>query len=327
MLNLRDKYELMESDDPRKDKAKFIQMQHEQLSNMFYHLQSLLKGSDIYSLEINQSNVIANFKRPKISLELNCHDSRSCALETINFKRYEALDSSIIYGVFDYLNSLNKEKSIFFDIGANEGIYTLSALKRKRALEVHAFEAVPETMKRLKSNLILNKVSIDQLNNVAISNKIGEQEFTYVPFLSGSSSFVNLINDKSATKIKVKTKTLDFYCDEMRVIPDFIKVDVEGSEHLVMEGFKNTLKKIKAKPIIFIEILRKWSEKYGVKANDLYQDILSIGFKGYVLDKKSVLEICNEITEKTISTNFLFLPEEFKDLQILKIFIKQNIDY
>ena len=43
MLNSRDKYELMESDDSRKDKAKFIKMQHEQLSNMFYHLQSLLK--------------------------------------------------------------------------------------------------------------------------------------------------------------------------------------------------------------------------------------------------------------------------------------------
>ena len=63
-----------------------------------------------------------------------------------------------------------------------------------------------------------------------------------------------------------------------------------------------------------------------VSANKLYQDILSIGYEGYILNIQNGLELCNEINDNTLSTNFLFLPKEFKGLKILKSFIIKNIN-
>ena len=318
MKNLRDDYDWEASLNNIEAKSTFIRQQHEQLESIFELLQSLIKGSDISSLEVSKDNVIANLDRPKISLELNFNDSRSCALETLNFKRYESKDSPIIYGTFDYLCSAKSTSPIFFDIGANEGIYKLSALKREKPLEVHAFEAVPETVNRLKANLIRNGVSLDHLNKVAVSETISSTKFTYVPGLSGSSSFKNLLNHQSARTIEVKTISLDSYCDFMEVRPDFIKIDVEGSEGLVINGFTKTLNNINSKPIMFVEILRKWSAKYGRKANDTYKQIISIGYKGYTLDQRNNLTLCPGINDETIATNFLFLPNDFTGFEALQ---------
>ena len=68
----------------------------------------------------------------------------------------------------------------------------------------------------------------------------------------------NLENLPDVKKYYIKAKTLDEYCCSNNLSPDFIKCDVEGAELLVFKGAKNTL--INNKPIVFSEILRKWSK-------------------------------------------------------------------
>ena len=46
---------------------------------------------------------------------------------------------------------------------------------------------------------------------------------------------------KGSRKIFVKTTTIDEYCTENRVVPDGIKIDVEGAERLVIEGGQQTI--------------------------------------------------------------------------------------
>ena len=303
-------------------KKEYIKNQSEKLSNSLSFLKDSIINTDIESLCINDEKFIASFKRPRISLYLNIEDARSCAIETINFSRYEPNDSNLIFGTLSYLSKKNKNFK-FFDVGANEGFYSIASLKEFNNIELHLFEAAPETAKMLKENLKLNNLELKNFNEVALSEKIGSEKFIYVPGLSVSSSFKNLVKHETAVEIEVKTITLDFYIENKNTFPDFVKIDVEGAERQVFNGFKNSLKSSKVKPILFVEILRKWSRKFGYEGADFFKEILSYGYDSYCINAENKLQECSELNEETIATNFLFIPEGFEDLEDLKENIKK----
>tara|TARA_B100000674_G_C37974256_1_gene978549 strand:- start:4911 stop:5702 length:792 start_codon:yes stop_codon:yes gene_type:complete len=258
--------------------------------------------------------VIAEFKKPRLSLYINEKDQRSIGIETLNFKVYEKNDSHMIYGILKWLQQ-NFQNPIFFDVGANEGIYTISA-----AIEgsrVHAFEAAPETYKRLNANLKLNSVTNIRTENIAVSDETGTTRFIYCPEVSGSSSFKNILDLKESISIEVDTITLDEYCERNSVMPNFVKIDVEGAELKVIKGFVKGISS-ERRPILFVEILRKWSEKYGYKANDLMKLILDNGYSAYVYEPSEGMKKVEEIEEMTVQTNFLFLPTNIKHSGILE---------
>ena len=57
-------------------------------------------------------------------------------------------------------------------------------------------------------------------------------------------------------------------------IPDYIKIDVDGIEHLILQGGKNTLKNKKIKSVL-VEVNEKFNEQK-IKVNQLMN---SFGFK------------------------------------------------
>ena len=303
-------------------KKDYIISQSKRLSNSLQFLKNKIIDTDIKSISIDKDKFIAHFKRPKISLYINLDDSRSCAIETMNFARYEPNDSNMIFGALSYL-SKKRKNLIFFDIGANEGFYSIASLKEFLNLELHLFEAAPETSKILRENLKLNNLKIDNFNEIALADKIGKEKFIYVPGLRGSSSFKNLVNHKSAVEIEVETTTLDLYIEDIKKFPDFIKLDVEGAERKVFNGFKKSLKKSKNKPIMFVEILRKWSKKFGYEGSDFFNQILSFGYVSYFIDSENDIKECYEFNDDTKATNFLFLPKDFEDLDELINNIKE----
>ena len=117
--------------------------------------------------------------------------------------------------------------------------------------------------------------------------------------------------------------TLDKYIKEKKVQPDFLKIDVEGAEKNVIEGFHNSLILLKKKNILFIEILRKWSREFGYSATEFFKEIISYGYKCYSSCSNNTLKECNGIDDKTIETNFLFIPDSFQDYSELTFHIKE----
>ena len=303
-------------------KKAYIKEQNKKLSNSLGFLKESIINTDIESISINDEKFIAYFKRPRISLYLNLEDARSCAIETINFSRYEPNDSNMIFGTLSYMSKKNKNFK-FFDIGANEGFYSIASLKEFKNIELHLFEAAPETAKILKENLKLNNLELKNFNQVALSEKIGSEKFIYVPGLRGSSSFKDLVQHETAVEIEVKTITLDSYIENKNTFPDFVKIDVEGAERQVFNGFKKSLKSSKIKPILFVEILRKWSRKFGYEGADFFKEILSFGYNSYFINSENKVVECSELNEETKATNFLFIPVGFDDLENLQENIKQ----
>lgn len=143
---------------------------------------------------------------------------------------------------------------IVVDIGANIGV-TASIFGRE-ATEVHAFEPAPRAIPLLRANAPPN-VKIYQ---VALSNVEGVAWFNERAALDESSL--------SHAGIEVPVMTLDSFA----LRPTFIKIDVEGYEHRVLQGASET---IKLSPVImfeaFSETARQYCEDIILAANSQYR--------------------------------------------------------
>jgi FkbM family methyltransferase len=182
----------------------------------------------------------------------------------------------LIEGEEVYLTKLLIERlkpgDVFIDIGAHFGYYALLASKLVGPSgQVHAFEPTPRTFKILKQNvsekenikinqraLWMEKGSIDLID-------FGPQAGAFNTFLDQAAYPFKFISNryyqKAMQTIKVETLTLDEYCSDMKLKPDFIKLDTEGSEYNIFLGSKKTLAH---RPIISLEIWGRdaWQERY-----------------------------------------------------------------
>jgi len=118
---------------------------------------------------------------------------------------------------------------VFFDIGANAGIYTLLAAQMSGS-KVYAFEPLPENLFYLRQHISLNGLRNVEVIEVAISN-----EERLAKFASGASRSEGRLSDKG--EINVPCVTLDSLILSQRVAPpDYIKMDIEGEELCALRG-------------------------------------------------------------------------------------------
>ena len=212
------------------------------------------------------------------------------------------LTGNLYFGLHEFedmsflLHYLNKEDT-FADIGANVGSYTILSGIIKEC-SVHSFEPIPSTFKKLKRNIAINsKENNISLYNVGLGEKQGELFFT-----NNSTSTINhaVLNESKAGLIKINVETLDSY----RINPTVLKIDVEGFEHFVLKGGIKSLINEKLKCII-IE-LNESGEKYGQNQIEIFEYLISFGFKSYNYDPfNRDLTMINKINPSGNNTLFL----------------------
>jgi len=132
-----------------------------------------------------------------------------------------------------------------YDIGASVGFYTLlfAELLGKKG-EVFAFEPFPENILYLKKHLQLNSCD----NVTVIEAAVSERNGTGVFKLGANSALGTLSSEGSS---QVKTVRLDELCLNNEINPpDYIKIDVEGAEFLVLSGAQTIISKYY--PMIFL---------------------------------------------------------------------------
>jgi FkbM family methyltransferase len=128
------------------------------------------------------------------------------------------------------------------DIGAHVGDFTIYAII-KGAKKVFAFEPDPTSFSDLKNNIHLNSISNAILKKIAVSNKNGYAKF-YVNSINGGNSLIHF--NSNSNSIKVKTISIDDIFKECKIKNiDFLKIDCEGGEGLILDNPKiNTWKSI-----------------------------------------------------------------------------------
>jgi FkbM family methyltransferase len=155
----------------------------------------------------------------------------------------------------------------------------------------------------LVKNIRINQLKNIIPNNIGLSNKNSTVSFFVNPELSGSAS-EKKITDKNVSRVKVTLKKLDDYCVDNKITGiDLIKCDVEGAELSVLEGGKNVFKKFK--PILLIEMLRKWAKKYNYHPNDIIDLMKSFDYLCFTIDTGKLKQVV-KVTELTKETNFIF---------------------
>ena len=123
--------------------------------------------------------------------------------------------------------------NVVYDIGANKGDWTKKYSKKLPGVEFHMFEAIPG---------IPSPSARGNWHNVALSNNEADaRDFFISPYFCGAgNSFYKenseLYKDESQ-KIRLQTHELDKYSIANGIsLPDFIKIDTQGSELDILEG-------------------------------------------------------------------------------------------
>jgi FkbM family methyltransferase len=109
---------------------------------------------------------------------------------------------------------------------------------------VHAFEPLPEPLLLLKRHVEVNGLDNIVVHGVALSNQVGFVEFSS----TGSSMGNTYIQESklflsSPARVLVRVTTVDeLVFGEARLPPPrFLKIDVEGAEHDVLQGAARTI--------------------------------------------------------------------------------------
>lgn len=277
-------------------------MQQNHLILMEYH--GLLQNSDIESIQINSDNLLINLHNGA-KFYWDPEEVRGSANVLVNDGVNEAGYSDIIF-------SAAANKKNIFDIGANVGYYAIHFAKElaERGGHVHAFEPIKQTYERLCANVTLNKLgALITANNIGLSDAPGTVDF-FQPSYSGSvaSSMKNLHPNETVQLHQVTVETLDGYCEKKNISSiDLMKIDVEGAEMLVVQGGLGVIKEFR--PIIFMELLRKWSKPFGYHPNDVLKILYELGYKCWTQDHAGVVPF-EWMTDSTHQTNFILVQED-----------------
>jgi FkbM family methyltransferase len=268
-----------------------------------YEYSKLIKDTRCLKIEITGKDVIYIFNSLGMEIKMTClsHDRTSVPFTFLDFGGYDTPETKLLCS-----KKLIKDDAIIFDVGANLGWYTIHWLKKFPNCKVYPFEPVRETFDKLLDNVVLNGLKPYRVQNLALSNVNGESEFYVDLERVGASSMVNLRDTDKAIIEKCRTQKLDDFFFKVGLNRlDFIKIDVEGAEKLVIDGGINTIKSLK--PIIYCELLRKWSAKFGYHPQDVVKLLAEIGYKCFYLDGENELQRIYEIDDQTSQTNFLFI--------------------
>lgn len=172
----------------------------------------------------------------------------------------------------DWINSFEKKKDlVFWDIGANIGLYSIyNAIKNKDS-KTFSFEPSSSNLRVLTRNISINSMQnriilfpIPLTNKSNLFLQINESEFIEGGALNTFDENYDFEGKKFNPKMKYKTfgTSINYLLkNEILDIPDYIKIDVDGIEHLILEGGDKFLKNEKVKSVS-IEINENFKEQY-----------------------------------------------------------------
>ncbi len=154
---------------------------------------------------------------------------------------------------------------VFFDVGAHCGWLSLKAARQVgRAGRVVAFEPSPVLIDILNYHQRRNRLP----QMTVIGKALADADTGQTPFylLNGGLSFRNsmtigrpglpFLEGAEVTAVEVPTLTLDTFCRAEHLVPDVVKIDVEGGELMVLGGASAVLQR--HHPVLVLSVHTYW---------------------------------------------------------------------
>ncbi|GGC83348.1 FkbM family methyltransferase [Marinobacter halophilus] len=185
----------------------------------------------------------------------------------------------------------------FIDIGANVGLYTLTAAKAMigQPGRIIAIEPNPPTLKRLNDNLLFNlPITKDRVTVLSIG--VADREGSFDLYIDTSNLGASSISDRNRSKSNTEDKdSVSIRCLPLIDILDqeaidairALKIDIEGAEDKALIPFLDQCKASQLPDAIFIENSEHlWS-------SDLFSEIIKKGYSRKIKNRMNSVFVRN----------------------------------
>lgn len=207
----------------------------------------LLARGRVWSWHVRQAVLQAVAPRRKVlsrglTFTLQCDNwITDYRWRTYNTKEPETLD---------WIDRSMRDGDTLFDVGANIGVYTLYAACRHRKARIIAFEPEYANLHLLRDNIVRNRLQ-DRVTvfSVALGNRAGISYLHIQDLRPGAA--LHTVSDEMLAETRARRPVvwregvvslpLDDVCDQVGVVPNCLKIDVDGTEREVLEGGVRTL--------------------------------------------------------------------------------------
>jgi len=175
------------------------------------------------------------------------------------------------------------------DVGANVGFYSVlfGRLLQEGTGRVVSVEPSPDVLVRLRANLARNGVAdrvtvfagamADRKQMAHLQRLAGFDEYATI----GASMHHALDREQEEApgkteRIAVAAESLDGLVEAHGLRPGFIKIDVEGAEHLVIRGAVETLRV--HRPVLMLEVVPALLQRNGTSAEEVFRLLHEAGY-------------------------------------------------
>ncbi|REL34846.1 FkbM family methyltransferase [Thalassotalea euphylliae] len=189
-----------------------------------------------------------------------------------------------------------REHGVFFDLGAFDGTDTRRFLQRCQTGESYLFEPIPEQVSKL------DKFAGDNERIHLVPVAVGENTQTVRFCVGGTSSKVLDLDKQTASEesreaqeelkgidalngtVEVNQISLDDFYRKHSIIPEYVKMDVEGAEQSVIRGMNKLL--VEHKPKLAVSVYHRVEDIIDIplmikRANPDYKFYLRHYTQGY----------------------------------------------
>lgn len=202
---------------------------------------------------------------------------------------------------------------VLFDVGANRGDWTLMARKHLPRSAVHCFEIAPamhplldRAVKGLNPPVIINHLGLLDHSGTVKLNFCVDNDYV--------SSVIESPVPVKSVQVDVPVQTGDAYAESRSVSRiDFLKLDVEGAENLVLKGFS---KMLGAGAIRIIQFeYGKGNIMSGFLLKDFYRLLEPFGYAiGKIYPNGVDFQDYSSFDENFVGPNFLAVLKRERDL-------------
>ena len=234
----------------------FIKKIFSKLVNLFFTNKFGLFVLDNLNYEINKNYKKITYKNLKINFSTVSFKSLQRA-NSFSFKEPETLD---------WIDSF-EQNTIFFDVGANVGIFSIYAALKKNC-NVFAFEPSIFNLGPLTKNIQLNNLEKKiTIITAPVSDKSSINPFQYSSIEVGGAHNTFKENygfDGNPLRKKYEYMVAGISLDDLIKFyklksPNYLKIDVDGIEQLILRGSLNMLQNLNS---ILIETNENFPEQH-----------------------------------------------------------------
>jgi FkbM family methyltransferase len=265
--------------------------------NFLFYLKQFLREDSYQTIKILGQNV--SFFVP--------NSLTKWRVETFFSKEPETLDW------IDNFENGEGKKIIFWDIGGNIGLYSIYAALKYQNIDVTTFEPSTSNLQTLSRNISINKLNEKiKICQIPLTNKnnsflmMKESQFEEGGALHVFGENFDFEGNKFIEKnsYKIYGTSINYLLDnKILETPDYIKIDVDGIEHLILLGANKHLQNSKIKSLS-IEINEQFIEQ-----RDKILNIMKLN-NFITLHKKQNDELYKKNSKFSKSFNYVFIKKK-----------------